>query len=115
MMKTRFYTGFISFPMFWHYFQPALKHGADKLHYWEGNKRSGCAEKLYHQNDIMKPGPKRTLRPCDEFLLVCMRLRFGLLQDHLADIFHVSKTTISRVINTWVNFLYDHAKSLIPW
>ena len=72
-------------------------------------------KKLYHQNVIMKPGPKRTLRPCDEFLLVCMRLRLGLLQDHLADIFHVSKTTISRVINTWVNFLYDHAKSLIPW
>ena len=77
-----------------------MKHEADKLHYWEGNKRSGSAEKLYHQEDIMKPGSTRTLRPCFEFLLVCMRLRLGLLKEHLADIFHVSKTTISRVVNS---------------
>lgn len=30
--KSRFYTGFISFAMFWHYFQTTMKHEADKLH-----------------------------------------------------------------------------------
>ena len=113
--KTRFYTGFISFAMFWHYFLTKMKHGVDKLHYWEGDKRSADAEKLYHQTDYMKPGRKRSLRPEDEFLLVCMRLRLGLLQEHLGDIFCVSKTTVSRIVNTWVNFLYDHAKHLVPW
>ena len=113
--KTRFYTGFISFAMFWHYFLTMMKHGADKLHYWEGDKRSAGAEKLYHQTDYMKPGRKRSLRPEDEFLLVCMRLRLSLLQEHLGDIFCVSKTTVSRIVNTWVNFLYDHTKPLVPW
>lgn len=113
--KTRFYTGFISFAMFLHYFSTTLKHGADKLHYWEGEKRYNNSEKLYHQTDNSKPGPKRSLRPFDEFLMVCMRLRLGLLQEHLADIFHVSKTSVSRILNTWINFLYDHAKSLVPW
>jgi hypothetical protein len=47
----------------------------------------------------MKPGRKRSLRPEDEFLLVCMRLRLGLLQEHLGDIFCVSKTTVSRIVN----------------
>ena len=113
--KTRFYTGFISFAMFMHYFNTTLKHGADKLHYWEGEKRYTNSEKLYHQSDNAKPGPKRSLRPIDEFLMVCMRLRLALVQEHLADIFHVSKSTVSRTLNTWINFLYDHAKSLVPW
>lgn len=58
---------------------------------------------------------KRFLRPVDEFLIVCMRLRLGLLQEHLADIFCVSESTVSRIMNTWINFLYDHCKSMIAW
>ncbi|XP_056004164.1 uncharacterized protein LOC130049940 [Ostrea edulis] len=114
--KTRFYTGFVSFAMFWHYLSTLIKHGADKLYYWEGEQR--CANTpipAYHQTDGHKPGRKRFLRPADEFLLVCMRLRLGLLQEHLADIFCISTTTVSRIINTWTNFLYDHCKGLIPW
>ena len=53
----------------------------------EVKKRSAEAEKAYNQFETMKPGRKRFLRPQDEFLLVCMRLRLGLLQEHLADIF----------------------------
>lgn len=113
--KTRFYTGFVSYGMFWHFFLTILRHGADKLHYWGGEKRSAEAEKAYHQFETMKPGRKRFLRPQDEFLLVCMRLRLGLLQEHLADIFCISNTSVSRVVNTWINYLYDHCKSLVPW
>ncbi|XP_056013961.1 uncharacterized protein LOC125677203 isoform X1 [Ostrea edulis] len=72
--KTRFYTGFVSFAMFWHYLNTLVKHGADKLYYWEGEQR--CANTpipAYHQTDGHKPGRKRFLRPADEFLLVCMR------------------------------------------
>lgn len=101
--------------MFRHFFSTLMKHGASKLHYWEGEKRSVGAEKVYHQTEeAKKPGPKRGLRPEDEFLIVCMRLCLGLLQDHLSDIFCVSKTTVSRIINMWINFLYDHCQSLVP-
>ena len=47
--------------------------------------------------------------------MVCVRLRLGLLQEHLSDIFCVSVMTVSRIMNTWINFMYDHMKSLIPW
>ncbi|XP_062584812.1 uncharacterized protein LOC134281470 [Saccostrea cucullata] len=113
--KTRFYTGFATFQIFWMFFAVLRqKHGAEKLNYWEGETRS-MGEKSYHEPGVKKPGRKRSLRPVDEFLMVCMRLRLGLLQEHLADIFRVSETTVSRVMNTWINFLYDHCKSLIKW
>jgi hypothetical protein len=34
-----------------------------------------------------------------------MRLRLGLLQEHIADI-RVTESTVSRIMNTWINFLY---------
>lgn len=112
--KVRFYTGFPTFQVFWMFFLTLLKHGAEKLNYWEGERRS-MGDKQYHQEGHQKPGKRRFLRPIDEFLLTCMRLRLGLNQEHLADIFRISKATVSRVLNTWVNFIYDHSKGLIAW
>ncbi|XP_069134925.1 uncharacterized protein [Argopecten irradians] len=113
--KVKFYTGFIKFEVFWLFFQTLLKHGADRLNYWEGEKRSMGNKPYQEQSGVDKPGRKRFLRPIDEFLMVCMRLRLGLLQEHLADIFRVSETTVSRIMNTWINFIYDHSLSLVAW
>ena len=100
--------------MFWLFFLTLVKHGAEKLNYREGEKRS-MGDKLYHQECYDKPGKKGFLRPIDEFLLTCMKLRLGLNQEHLADIFRISTTSVSRTFNTWVNFLYDHSKGFIAW
>jgi len=114
--KTKFYTGFPNYATFLLFFQTFLQHGAYKLTYWEGQKRSvGAENRKYNLETISKPGRKRRLRPLDEFYMVCVRLRLGLLQDHLADLFKVSVMTVSRIMNTWINFMYDHMKSLIPW
>nr|XP_022304109.1 uncharacterized protein LOC111111416 [Crassostrea virginica]XP_022312597.1 uncharacterized protein LOC111117720 [Crassostrea virginica] len=112
--KIRFYTGFLSSSMFWLFFSTLMKHGADRLSYWEGNSRS-LGEKTYHVNNSAKPGRQRKLRPVDEFLMVTMRLRQGMLQEHLADLFRVSLSSVSRIMNTWINFIYDHCKSLVCW
>jgi len=71
-------------------------------------------EKVYQQQGYLKPVKQRFPRPIDEFLICCMRLRLNLNQEHLADIFRVSKTA-SRIMNTWINFMYDHSKALIKW
>ena len=114
--KTRFYTGFPNYATFMLFFTTFLKHGASKLTYWEGQKRTlGSEGRKYNEEHIQKPGRKRTLRPIDEFYMVCLRLRLGLLQKHLKDIFNVSLMTVSRVMTTWINFMFDHMKSLIPW
>ncbi|XP_062609965.1 uncharacterized protein LOC134271769 [Saccostrea cucullata] len=67
--KTRFYTGFATFQIFWMFFAVLRqKHGAEKLNYWEGETRS-MGEKSYHEPGVKKPGRKRSLRPVDEFLM----------------------------------------------
>lgn len=44
-----------------------------------------------------------------------MSLRLGLNQEHLVNIFRISKTTVFRILNTWVIFIYDYSKCLIAW
>jgi hypothetical protein len=110
--KVRFYTGFICFKMLAAMFHTLVVHGADRLNYWRGEHSVG--DRVYHESGN-KPGPKRILRLEDEFLLTCMRLRLGLLQVHLGDIFKISESTVSRILTTWINFIYDCSKELIPW
>lgn len=114
--KTRYYTGFPNFATFTLIFNFLLQHGADKLTYWEGQKRTTEIEDRRHINEfISKPGRKRKFRPIDEFYLVCLRFRLGLLQEILADLFGISIMSVSRILNTWINFMYDHMKGLISW
>lgn len=110
--KVRFYTVFPTFQVFWMFFLTLVKHGAEKLNYWEGERQS-MVDKQYHQEGQQTPVKRRFLPPIDEFLLTCMRL--GLNQEHSVDIFRISKTTVSRILNTWVNLIYDHSKVLIAW
>jgi len=50
----------------------------DKLKYWQG--KDSLKEKSYLTDEgKQKPGPQRKLRLIDEFLMVMMRLRLGLL------------------------------------
>ncbi len=93
--KTRFYTGFISFKMFMFMFNLFCKHGAEKLNYWDGE--SSINPKSYHETNVKKSGPKRSLRPIDEFLMMCMKLCLNLLQQCLADMFNVSMSTVSHI------------------
>ena len=68
------------------------------------------------ENDVKrKPGPQRKMRLLDEFLLVFMRLRLGLLEQDLAQRFCVSVSTVSRVLITWYNVLAANLKHLIVW
>ena len=51
-----------------------------------------------------------------ELLMVLIRLRLGLLQSHLADIFAISQSSISKIFTTWINLLYHVFKEiLIIW
>ena len=53
-----------------------------------------------------RPGPKRKLSPKNELFMTLMRLRMEFLHEDLAYRFGVSTTMVSRVILTWVQFLY---------
>ena len=87
---------------------------AGKMRYWGKNKR----QKFYYQNDPEKGKPwrKRDVGLEEQFILVLLRLKLGLMERHLADMFAVSVSTVSRIYMTWVRFLALTFKgSLLHW
>ncbi|CAH3175233.1 unnamed protein product, partial [Porites lobata] len=62
-----------------------------------------------------KLGRPRNLRPIDEYFAVMCRLRQGLPEEHLAHLFKVSVSTVSRVFITWLNFMYLRLGQINIW
>ncbi len=65
--------------------------------------------------DEQKRGPQRKIQPIDEVFMVLYRLRYDALEKDIADRFGVSISTVSRTLNTWINFLYYTLKQLPIW
>lgn len=59
-----------------------------------------------------KPGPDSKLTLEQEFLMVMMRLKVGLLQKDLGRRFGVSEATVSRVFTSWINLMFLEMKNL---
>lgn len=79
--------------------QPYTKN----IKYWD-KKKNG---KSYYQNDVSKkkPGRQRHLSEKEEYLLVLCRLRLGVLNRQLGDMFGVSEASVCKIVTTWVCFL----------
>ena len=62
-----------------------------------------------------KQGRPRILHPKEELFITLCRRRQGFPEEHLAHLYGVSQSTISRIIVTWVNFLYLKLKDVPMW
>ncbi|XP_056000001.1 uncharacterized protein LOC130048037 [Ostrea edulis] len=103
-----------------------IQESDEKIMFYTGIPNKGTFNLLfneivvpYHrtQTDTVKNcgGRPRCLRIIDEFLLVLMRLRLGLLIEDLSDRFHISRSTCATIINTWIDFLSVNLSFLISW
>lgn len=84
------------------------------MKYWDKTKD----QKSYYHDDHEKekPGRKRKLELKEEFILILLRLKLGLMERHLADMFAVSVSTVSGIYITWVRFLALTFKgSILRW
>ena len=67
------------------------------------------------KGDGAESGRPRKLRLIDEFFLVMMRLRLGLLLEDIACRFHISKSTCGLIVNKWISYLSKKLSFLCPW
>ena len=100
--SVKFYTGLPNLACFnltLGLIQPYTK----KIKYWN-KKKNG---KSYYQNDVSKkkPGRQRHLSEREEYLLVLCRLRLGVLNRQLGDMFGVSEASVCKIVTTWVCLL----------
>jgi hypothetical protein len=55
------------------------------------------------------------MRDIDEFLMVLMRLKLGLLIQNLARRFNISISTCSKIFNEWLDLMYEHLDFRVAW
>ena len=89
---------------FYRFLGPAVYN----LTYWNSKvEDSTCVHK--------QKGCPQALAPLEEFFLVLVRLRLGLLEQDIADRFGLSCATVSRSFATWINFLLLKVKEIPLW
>ena len=96
--KMNFYTGISSIPLFNAIFS-LLSLYLPKLKYWRGRKTTSIIKRSSYLSS------QKALSHKDEFLMVLMRLRLGLLNEDVADRFGISTATASNIFTTWIKLL----------
>ena len=104
--SVKFYTGLPTLTCLMAIFN-ILKPLAEKLKFWESNKgnKVNFQKKPSVKKSGKKRGKKRSLTTFQEFILTQVRLRLGLLVQHLSDVFAISKSSVSKLFITWICFL----------
>ena len=104
----RFYTGFPSYATlcsFYEYLGPAV----NQLNYWGSDFNSD------RPAGTDKRGPSRKVQPIDELFITLYRLHCNSLEKDIGDRFTLHPSTVSRIVITWINFLYFKLKQLPIW
>lgn len=117
----RKFTGFTSPYAFKMIFEH-LRLTAHNMKYWKGAQQT-CKESatkttvmsFYPQIQMVKRGQQRKLSLQQEFLLVMMRLRLGLIADDLLFRFQISSGLCSMIFFTWIKLMSKELRGLISW
>ena len=89
---------------------------AKHMQYWKGEKATLAPVAYTHQvNSEARYGPSRSLTLEQEFLLVLMRLRMGLLVEDLAFRFKITCSQVSCIFTTWIKLLSRELGISIVW
>lgn len=106
-----FYTGFPNLATFNVVFE-FLNTGSkgENIRYCSSKERT--VQKEFYDSGNEEPegctsiGRRRSLEPREEFFLALCRLRRGFAEKHLAHLFGISQSTVSRTFLSWINYMY---------
>ena len=68
-----------------------------------------------NDEDAPKQGRPRQLSPREEFFLTLCRLRQGFKEEHLSHLYGISQATVSRIVISWVNFMFLKFSTISIW
>lgn len=112
-----FYTGFPSYDVFmatYNYLNPG--QNGENIRFWRSVSNDVDPEYYEREPELgVGPGRPRTLNAKEEFFLVMCRLRQGFPERHLGHLFDISQSTVSRIVISWVNFMYLMFGQLNIW
>ncbi|XP_022094714.1 uncharacterized protein LOC110981443 [Acanthaster planci] len=107
--KVKFYTGLTSKSILLGIFD-SISDGVDRLQYWK--RTSANTEEHGHEQSGKRRSSRRHQLPLFlQFLMTLIRLRLNLPLLLLADLFHVSRSTVATVTITWISYLHQ---TLVP-
>ena len=116
-----FYTGLSSYATFMAIFQ-FLNPGDDCENIRPRSSVTDVPEDFYDSDSDdegnfqpTKRGRPRKLKPLDEFFIVLCRLRRGFSEKHLAHLYGVAQSTISRIFIPWINYMYLKFGQICIW
>ena len=112
--NTRFYTGLYNWATFEAFSSTLLKHGSSRnggnvLNYWGAGS---LKNKRYHDGQE-KPGPRRLFPMLLELFITLVWYKQAFIEEHLSFMFKTSVSTISRILITWTQFIYQHSCTLL--
>ena len=111
-----FYTGFPNRSVFesvFAFLDPG--RNGENIIYWHSQSDESDTVNNRYDEDAPKQGRPRHLTLKDEYFLTLCRLRQGFKEDHLAHLYGISQTTVSRVIISWINFMYLKFSTIPVW
>ncbi|XP_033725419.1 uncharacterized protein LOC117315371 [Pecten maximus] len=106
----RYYTGFSSY-LALHCFFTFLQPACSFLYYVGTDNTSEGTPYIF----LNKRGKSRSLSPMEELFVTLVRLRKGLPEKHLGDLYNLSEGHVSKILNTWIAFLDNRLSSLPIW
>ena len=109
-----------------------LQKKASVMTYWNGSKKTLKSRKVsgsieltaalisspdieFNKITLLKPGPKRKPTLEQEFLLVLVKLRLGIMVEDLAFCFKVSPGKVSQIFITWIKRMSKELSVLVIW
>ncbi len=85
---------------------------ASKMQYWHRTQKHVPRDNIQQTS---KSGPARKLSIREELLMTLMKLCLGVINELLSDMFVISTSSVSQIVNTYIKMLATVLRPLILW